>query len=317
MVDDGNDRAHGDGNGTDGYTTGTEPVIAPGSDTAASERPGSVEGGGAVSASGNADTTSERSTEPSGSGGSDSGEREPGVEYVPYTTRSGQPAWRRKRRDSRDYSDGGNRGSTAASGGTTGTSEETGSVGQDTARVNPPRRTRGPAAQAAMPGNVKEMLADGMDLLYWSIATASAIPEWELDKVESKELAEKTQNFVNSLDPVSARKFEKFANKFFPGLVLLGTAAVITYPRVKITQQVMRQRRESARSNSPEGSTRARAPERPAAQPVSRHAPTSSDTGNVAANNNGNGAGVREYVAVPLTTADLAEIRIRDDEPAI
>jgi hypothetical protein len=290
-VDDGNDGNDGNGNYTDGGNAATVATA----NASAAERDSSNGSGAANGASGNAANGSANGNAEGGGSGSDSGSGEPGVEYVTYRKRDGTTGTRRKRYDARDSGSGsGNRN--ASGNAAANATEEAGAIGPDSVRVEPPRRTRGASAPPPnMAANTKELLQDGVSLVFWLIAKATAIPQWELPKDESKEVADKIQGFVNSLDPARAKKFERAFNKAYPAVALGGTLVAVGYPRVKMTQQIIKDRKARV-TMEPQRAERSAETTGNAASPDTAPAPT------------GSAKDITELVAVPLTATDLGKI---------
>lgn len=243
MAADGNDRndSHGNdahsGRAADSAADTTSAYTGNADDS-------SVRSGAADGASGSADGGSADGNGPGDSSGNGSDRGTEPVEYVTYTTRSGEVRQRRKRRDSRDYSSAGGSNRNADNGSAADTSETTRQTDENTARVNPPRRTRSASSTSApMAQNTRELVRDAFEFVFWGIGAATKVPGWELEPDESKELAQRAQNFWTSLDKKKAQRWEAIANKWLPGITFVGAIVAVGAPRVKRTQQIVNERK--------------------------------------------------------------------------
>lgn len=243
MAADGNDR--NDSHGNDAHSGSAADTS--GADTTSSYTGtdhGSAGSGAADGESGSANGGSGNSNGPGDSSGTGSDSGAERVEYVTYTTRSGEVRQRRKRRDSRDYSSAGGSNRTAENGNAADTTETTQQANENTARVNPPRRTRSASSTSApMAQNTRELVRDAFEFVFWGIGAATKVPGWELEPDESKELAQRAQNFWTSLDKKKAQRWEAIANKWLPGITFVGAIVAVGAPRVKRTQQIVNERK--------------------------------------------------------------------------
>lgn len=176
----------------------------------------------------------------------------------------------------------------------TSTDKDAGKVGDSVPGQRlkpPPKSTKSDAAD--LPSNNKEIIADLFQFVFWGVAQATGLPEWELPEDDSAVIGENGDKWLKSLGPKRAKNVMATLNKMGPSVAFFGSIGMALVPRVRLTI-----------NSAKNGALRPTQERKPAAGNPVVPAPASSPP-DVGGPNLTSPAGLRE---VPFSSKDFSEV---------
>lgn len=100
----------------------------------------------------------------------------------------------------------------------------------------------------------KPKLSDALGKMYslvYGLAAIGGGPHWTLSNSEADSLGNVTEATIASMSTGNKKKMQAQLEKYLPPVALLGTAFIITYPRIQLTREMRRQFARSQSTESP------------------------------------------------------------------
>lgn len=111
------------------------------------------------------------------------------------------------------------------------------------------------AKREKLSGNIQsEFISMGVDALFTAptlVLPAGTADHWPLEQAESKELVKRLEAVIAMLPRKKKTAAERLLAKFGPPLLLLGTAGLITVPRILQTRELLAQRKRQLPAPQP------------------------------------------------------------------